>query len=155
MRRVNVFSSEISYDADDPPGYGAGVTRVSTALGASETSLNVFEIPAGERLCPYHYEYVEEWLLVLDGKVVVRVPDGEEELERGDVVCFPAGPEGAHRVANRSDQPARIVMFSSSREPAVAVYPDSDKVGVWTPNEEDHWMFRRADGSVGYYDGEV
>src|SRR4029453_17578728 len=29
---------------------------------------------------PYHYEYVEEWLLVVGGVVVVRVPDGEVEL---------------------------------------------------------------------------
>jgi hypothetical protein len=46
------------------------------------------------------------------------------------------------------------MMWSSAREPAVAVYPDSDKIGVWTGNESDEFMLRRADGSVGYYDGE-
>ena len=28
-------------------------------------------------------------------------------------------------------------MFSSTREPAVAVYPDSDKIGVFTPDRAD------------------
>jgi hypothetical protein len=45
-------------------------------------------------------------------------------------------------------------MWSSAREPAVAVYPDSDKIGVWTGNSDDDLMVRRADGKVDYYDGE-
>ena len=48
----------------------------------------------------------------------------------------------------------RSMMFSSAREPAVAVYPDSDKIGVWPGNPEDEVMLRRADGAVGYWDGE-
>jgi hypothetical protein len=46
-------------------------------------------------------------------------------------------------------------MFSSSREPAVAVYPDSDKIGVWVPGGADNAMFRREEGIVAYYDGEA
>jgi hypothetical protein len=46
-------------------------------------------------------------------------------------------------------------MFSSAQEPSVAVYPDSDKIGVWPGREEDTVMLRRADGQVGYYEGEV
>jgi hypothetical protein len=37
----------------------------------------------------------------------------------------------------------------------VAVYPDSDKVGVWPGNDADNLMLRRADGDVPYYDGET
>ena len=37
---------------------------------------------------------------------------------------------------------------------AVAVYPDSDKIGVWPGNSEDNVMLRRADGAVDYWDGE-
>ncbi len=47
-----------------------------------------------------------------------------------------------------------LLMFSSSHEPAVAVYPDSDKIGVWVPGGADNLMLRRADGHVPYYDGE-
>jgi hypothetical protein len=46
-------------------------------------------------------------------------------------------------------------MFSSAGLPAVAVYPDSGKVGVWTSNEADEFMFRLHDAHVGYYEGEV
>jgi hypothetical protein len=36
----------------------------------------------------------------------------------------------------------------------VAVYPDSQKIGVWPGNAEDNVMLHRADGSVDYWDGE-
>ena len=155
MPRPNLFDSEFDYDPDDPDGYRCGAVMIGRAAGGKELSVKLFEIPTGESLCPYHYEYVEEWLLVLDGELVLRVPSGEQQLGQGDVVCFPAGPEGAHKLTNRAAGAARIVMFSSAREPSVAVYPDSDKIGVWTGNEDDKLMVRRSDGQVGYYEGEV
>jgi uncharacterized cupin superfamily protein len=153
--RANVFSGEFEYDPDDPEGYRAGMAQVGKAAGAQELAIKLFEVPPGETLCPYHYEYVEEWLLVLDGVVMVRTPAGEQPADRGELVRFAAGPEGAHKLTNRGDQPARLLMFSSSREPSVAVYPDGDKIGVWVPGGADNVMLRRSDGNVEYYDGEV
>jgi uncharacterized cupin superfamily protein len=92
----------------------------------------------------YHYEYDEEWLLVVEGNLVLRAPDGEHTLERGDLVRFASGPDGAHKLMNRSDAPARMLMFSSSRSPAVAVYPDSDTIGVYLSDEaDDAFVFER------------
>ena len=34
-------------------------------------------------------------------------------------------------MVNRADETARVLMLSTRRWPAVAVYPDSDKVGVF------------------------
>ena len=45
-------------------------------------------------------------------------------------------------------------MFSTVKETAVSVYPDSDKIGVHTPGDDDV-MVRRESGGVGYYEGEV
>ena len=153
---MNVHDAEFEYDPEDPPGYRGGAVRLSQALGAQELAVNVFEIPPGESLCPYHYEYVEEWLLMLEGELVLRAPDGEEALAAGDVIAFPAGPEGAHKVTNQGAEVARIVMFSSGRVPAVSVYPDSDKMGVWPGGPDaDNLLVRRADAHLGYYDGDV
>jgi uncharacterized cupin superfamily protein len=155
MRRANVFTAAATYDDEDPAPYHSGVVHLAKALGAQTLSVNVLELPPGQSFCPYHYEYEEEWLIVLTGSVTVRVPDGEHELAAGDAVCFPPGPDGAHKVTNTSSEPSRAVMFSSAREPAVAVYPDSDKIGVWPGNKDDHVMLRRADGHVPYFDGET
>jgi uncharacterized cupin superfamily protein len=153
--RPNIYAAAFEYDAEDPPGYRAAMYRVGQLAGGEELAVKLFEIPSGEQLCPYHYEYVEEWLIVLEGTPTLRTPEGEEELKHGDVVRFPPGPDGAHKVSNQAQSKAIVLMFSSGHEPAVAVYPDSDKIGVWTPGKKDNVMLRRADGNVDYYDGET
>ena len=154
MARPNVFDERFDYDPHDPPGYRAGQIRIGAAAGGAELNVRLYEIPEAQSLCPYHYEYVEEWLVVLRGDLELRGPEGLSTVRDGDVVCFPAGPSGAHKLTNRTADSARVMMFSSATEPAVSVYPDSDKIGVWTGDRGDEFMFRRADGSVSYYDGE-
>jgi uncharacterized cupin superfamily protein len=83
----------------------------------------------------------------------VRHPGGEDELAQGDVVCFPAGPEGAHKVTNRGNETVRVLMVSTRRLPAVVVYPDSNKLGAFTDVEGEDVMVRRSD-SVGYWEDE-
>jgi uncharacterized cupin superfamily protein len=119
-----------------------GRLDIGAALGSDETAMYLYDIDPGESL-PYHYEYVDEWLLVVDGAVVVRTPDGEQELRRGDLVRFPAGPDGAHQVANRSDATARVMLCSKVAVPAISVYPDSDTIGVW-PDDETEYYFKRG-----------
>ena len=88
---------------------------MARALASTATLMFIYDVGPGQRQSPYHYEYDEEWLLVVDGSLVLRTPDGEHALERGDHICFPAGPAGAHQLINRSNSPARTLMFSSSR----------------------------------------
>ena len=128
MDRVNIFSVE------KPEGR----LDVGRALGSTELLMFVYDIAPGASSSPYHYEYDEEWLLVVDGTVVLRAPDGEHTLERGDLVRFPRGPAGAHKVMNRSESPARTVLFSRvGGGLAVAVYPDSDTIGVFAGDDND------------------
>lgn len=157
MTRPNAFDADFSngYHAHEPEGYRGGEAPFGKAVGGKELIVRLFELPKGQTLCPYHYEYVEEWLLVMTGELQVRTPDGISAARAGEVVCFPAGADGAHNVWNESDEPARFVMFSSAATPSVAVYPESGKVGLWTGEKHDQWMFRSADAHVEYYEGEV
>jgi uncharacterized cupin superfamily protein len=111
-------------------------------LSSGETAMYLYDVKPGASF-PYHYEYVEEWLLVVDGSVIVRVPTGERELGRGDIVRFPSGPDGAHQITNRGDAAARVLLFSKASAPAVSVYPDSDAVGVW-PDDDTELYFKRG-----------
>jgi uncharacterized cupin superfamily protein len=143
MAKINAFNDEV-----------AGRIDASRALGSRSTFMYIYEIDPGWSASPYHYEYEEEWLLVLDGTLVLRTPEGEQTLERGDLICFPAGPDGAHKLMNRGESTARTMMFSDNRAPAVTFYPDSDKIGVWTDADDaDGHIFKRA-ASVPYSDGE-
>ena len=155
MPRVNLFSAPLEDASDRPDGFGFSFARLAPQLGAKLVGATIYELPPGQTTFPYHYEYgCEEWLLVVTGRPTLRDPEGEHELEPGDVVCFPEGPEGAHAVTNRTDEPVRIVILSTKGFPAVAVYPDSEKIGVWTGNEGDDVMVRR-ESDVDYWDREL
>ena len=148
---ANANTVEVESDSHHPPGYRRRRARLGPVLGAEMLGATVYELDAGESVCPYHYEYGnEEWLLVLAGHPTLRTPDGEEQLRPGDAVCFREGPEGAHKITNRGDGPTRILMLSTMVEPAVALYPDSGKIGAWPPGQ----LFRQAD-AVDYFDGET
>jgi uncharacterized cupin superfamily protein len=130
-----------------------GRVDVARAVGSTATAMFIYDLAPGQSQSPYHYEYEEEWLLLVVGSLVVRTPDGEHTLEPGDLVRFPPGPVGAHKLMNRSDSPARTLMFSSARVPAVSVYPDSDKIGVWPGDEENDLVFKRG-SAVPWSEGE-
>ena len=155
MRKVNIAEPKFTYDDEDPEGFRAGMYRFGKDVGAERSGTTVYELPPGQAVCPYHYEYgEEEWLLVLEGTPTVRTPEGDERLEPWDAVCFARGPEGAHRVRNETDETVRVLMYSEVVHPTVTVYPDSDKVGIWTANKDDDMLVKRS-SRVEYFDGEV
>ncbi len=43
-----------------------------------------------------------------------------------------AGREGMHALADRSDQPARVLAVSTANSPDVVIYPETGTVGVAT-----------------------
>jgi uncharacterized cupin superfamily protein len=153
VKRLNIFTAELQRDDDDPDGYHADYLKLGPPIGAATMAGTIYELPAGQANCPYHYESDEEWLLVLEGNLTVRHPDGEDELAPGDLVCFPAGPDGAHKLTNRGEDAVKMLIVSTASMPAVAVYPDSDKIGVFTEGRRDNVMVRRS-SDVDYWDGE-
>ena len=153
-RPLNLYDVALESDPALPAGFRHRVTRFGPSIGAERLGGSVYELDPGDSVCPYHYEGVEEeWLVVLTGTPVLRDPAGEHELEEGDVVCFPVGPDGGHKVTNRSDAVVRILMLSTMpvNELSICVYPDSDKVAVWP------WPGKRLrmTESVDYWDGEI
>lgn len=135
---VNVFSVPAEDAGERPAGYRHRKAQLGPALGAEQLGATVYEIDPGNSVCPYHYEGCEEeWLLVLTGTPTLRDADGERELSPGDLACFVEGPTGAHKVTNRSDAPARIMMLSSipRSDISICVYPDSEKVSVYPPGK--------------------
>jgi uncharacterized cupin superfamily protein len=154
MKRVNISDPSFTYDPADPEGFRAGMFRFGPQLGAQRTGASVYELPPGQAVCPYHYEYgEEEWVLVLAGRPSLRTPEGTEQLEPFDVAFFPRGPAGAHQLRNDGDATARILMWSEVVVPAATVYPDSDKIGVWTGNKADDMLAVRS-SAVEYFHGE-
>jgi uncharacterized cupin superfamily protein len=155
MEIFNLFDAETDTgpEGDEPPGYElTRLVKVGPKIGASQMGMTIYELPSGQAVCPYHYEYPdEEWLIVLGGTPTLRTPEGEQVLAPGDTVCFPPGPEGAHKVSNAAAETARVALLSTKSPIAMAQYPDSDKVGFWAG--DDHFMLRRS-AQLEYWEGE-
>ena len=155
MEIFNLFhgTTDVGPSGDEPPGYElTRAARVGKAIGATRLGLSIYDLPTGQAICPYHFEWTdEEWLIVIAGTPTLRMPEGERILEPGDTVCFPEGPDGAHHIRNDAGGVARVALLSTKNGVGVAEYPDSDKVGVWAGDK--HYMLRRSD-HLEYWDGE-
>jgi uncharacterized cupin superfamily protein len=154
MRSVNIHQPEFTLDQTQP-GYRWRAAELGPAIGAEQMGATIYELPPGEASFPYHYEYgCEEWLLVVAGSVTLRDPDGEHVVATGDLICFPEGETGAHRVHNAGPEAARVMFFSTKGRPAVAVFPDSGKLVLCSGGgASDDVIARKAD-SVSYWEGE-
>ena len=83
-------------------------------VGARDLGCTLYELDPGAQAVPYHMHHGnEELLIVLDGALELRTPDGTREVGKGAVVAFPTGPDGAHRVRNTSGEPARYLVVST------------------------------------------
>ena len=124
MSEFNVWGDD--WDAeDDWSGGGARSKRLphGPGLGAS-----VYELGPGNSVVYHFHHGMEELLVVLRGRPTLRTPGGERQLEEGESVYFPVGPEGAHALRNDSDEPARYLMASTRPSPEVAEYPDHGQI---------------------------
>jgi uncharacterized cupin superfamily protein len=154
VKAFNLFDGELDLERDRP-GFSWRAAVVGEKLGATKLGASLYELEPGEKTFPYHYEYgCEEWLLVIAGRPTLRDPEGEHELRPGDVVVFPEGPAGAHQLRNGTDEPIRVLIFSTKGLPNSAVYPDSGKIGIWTGNDADPPRLFRIGTELDYWDGE-
>jgi uncharacterized cupin superfamily protein len=134
---------------------GTRVISLGPRLGAQTWAATLFELVPGEATEPYHYQWNrEQWALVLSGSPTLRHPAGEQVLAPGDIVCFPEGPTGAHRVSSPGDERVRLIVFSTPPDGAMsAFYPDDGTVVVRVSNHEG-FRFRLDDQIEDYWDGE-
>jgi uncharacterized cupin superfamily protein len=139
-------------------GWRTRAMSVAQRIGAEKLGATLYEIEPGQRTFPYHWHNaIEEMCIVLDGTPTLRDPSGERTLKEGDVVAFCCGERGAHQLRNDTDGPVRVLMVSTQADLEIAVYPDSDKIGVSARPIGDGAPIRvlvQGKPDVGYYDGE-
>lgn len=135
----------------EQPGYRWRRKRVAgDYLGAS-----LYELPPGQATFPYHYELGnDELVVVVVGQPTLRSPEGERELEPGDCIHFPSGPDGAHQLVNRTDEVIRVLLVSNFAMPRAAVQVDSGKMMIRWGLEPDDRRWFPLDAATDYWDGE-
>jgi uncharacterized cupin superfamily protein len=124
---ANVWTDDWEFESEEE--WAAG--RSTRLPRGAQLGATVYEIAPERTSGLYHFHHgAEELLIVLRGKPTLRTPDGERELVEGEVVLFPVGPDGAHRLQNRTDAPVRYLMVSSRPSPEAVEYPDSRQLSV-------------------------
>lgn len=156
----NIYATDWD-DGEDRPGYRWNRIRLARRLGGEMLGASIFVMEPGQKSFPYHFHHAnEEMLIVLDGNVTVRTPEGETPAVPGDALIFNRGPGGAHQVINTSDQVVRILMLSTMVEPEIAEYPDSQKIGVFAgrapgaAGPDTLWKYLDGSAELDYFEGE-
>lgn len=122
---ANVFSPDWDAEVDRPP-YGWRRSRIGRRAGCELLGASLFEVAPGASTFPLHAHHAnEELIVVLSGRLVLRTTEGERELADGDVAACPTGLRGAHRLDNRGQAPARVLIVSTMIGPEVNEFPDS------------------------------
>lgn len=127
------------WDAELDAPFRLRALRAGAHAGGRELGATLYEIDPGGAVSPYHLHHGnEELLVVLSGAPQLRTPSGVRELEPGAVVAFPRGPDGAHRIANASGGPVRVLLVSTMNLPEVAEHVDTGTVLAMTGAQAGH-----------------
>ena len=124
MSDNNIWSDVWGPQDEDWSGGGALSKRLPRATERPELGLTLYELGPGAFVVYHFHHGGEEMLVVLRGRPTLRTPEGERQLDEGESVHFPRGPEGAHGLRNETPDPVRYLMASTISSPEVAEYPD-------------------------------
>ena len=128
---------------------GSRFARLAAAAGSQYLGASIVEVSPGTLSSPYHFHHGnEELLIVLSGTPELRTPDGLRELQPGEVVSFPRGAEGAHRLRNASSEPCRLLLISEMNLPDIVSYPDTGTTLTVTAPTARHAFPGGSDGSL-------
>jgi uncharacterized cupin superfamily protein len=150
VRRINL-DEVVCVDDPMPAPFGNAWADVGRMLGAKRLGYVVGRIAPGDTYCPYHWHTREEEMLVVwRGEATLRTPAGTFPIRAGDVVAFPTGTAGAHRISNESSDACMVLIVANIDEGDACFYPDSNKVLV-----EATGLIVRSEPELEYFDGEV
>jgi uncharacterized cupin superfamily protein len=112
----------------DEPCRGRLRQRLGDAAGLTDFGVNRLTLPPGCWSSQRHWHSAEdEFVLVLEGEVVLVTDAGEETLRAGDCAGFKAGVKDGHHLQNRSRRDAVVLEVGSRRATDdEGEYPDID-----------------------------
>lgn len=116
-------------------------------FGLTDFGVNRVEIDAGVSSTVGHYHsHEDEFVLVLEGELTLRLGDREVALPPGTCAGFPAGTGPSHVMENRGDARA-VYLEVGARKPDrdITRYPGEDLKVAEGP-DGDPW-FQRLDGT--------
>jgi len=104
--------------------------RLGKLVGMTQFGVNHVTLDPGAISSLRHWHEAEdEFVYVLEGKLLLIDENGEHELVQGSFAGFPAGTANAHHLANASDAKASFLAVGSRRPDAEMIHYPDDGIG--------------------------
>jgi uncharacterized cupin superfamily protein len=97
------------------------------AAGLTQFGVNLVRLAPGAWSSQRHWhEQEDEFLLMLEGELVLVEDEGETVMRPGDSAGFKAGVTNGHHLINRTDEDAVFLVVGTRASSERAHYPDVD-----------------------------
>ena len=123
---MNIWDDDWGAQDEDWSG-GGGLSKQLVPRGP-DLGASLYQLERGNFMIFHLHHGSEELLIVLRGRPTLRTLAGTRQLEEGEVVHFPTGPDGAHEIRNDTDEVVRYVVAGIRVSPEVVEYPDLKQV---------------------------
>ena len=144
MPKIDIAAIPLRERTGYPPPYAEAVKgRLFQALGdaggLTQFGVNLVRLKPGAASSQRHWhENEDEFLIVLEGELVLVEDEGETILRAGDAAGFKAGVPNGHRLLNRTQRDGVFLVVGSRAPTERAHYPDLDL------------LYEKTDGRVRY-----
>ena len=134
-----------------PPSLRAGLEgrfyrRAGAHGGLAAFGVNFVRLaPGGVSSQRHWHSKQDEFVLVLEGELVLETDAAPRTLGPGQCAAFPAGSGDGHRLANRSARDAVFLVVGDRPAGDVVEYPDVD-LRAECP-DGDTWRYTHRDGT--------
>ena len=119
--------------------------KLGDAAGLSQFGATLTEMLPGSRSSLRHWHAEQdEFIVMLDGELVLEMDSGETVMRAGDCAAFPAGVADGHCMVNRSDRPGRFICIGTRTDTDTGHYPGIDLKAEVRGKDT---VFTRCDGT--------
>lgn len=132
-----------------PPPFAARVAGrvkrpLGDAFGLTRFGVNLTILPPGAQSALLHrHTAQEEFVYILSGHPTLRTDAGEDRLEPGMCIGFPASG-AAHHLINQTMADVHYLEVGDRNTADQGEYPEDDLCASWS---DSGWRFTRKDGT--------
>src|SRR6185295_17873840 len=122
MPKINLANVPLRQGSGYPPPFDAPCAtrtrrRIGDAGGLSDFGVNIMNLPPGGWSSQRHWHsHEDEFVMVLEGELILVEDEGETALRAGDCAAFPKNTGNGHHLINRSSTTA-VYLEVGSRQP--------------------------------------
>jgi len=114
--------------------------RLGDAAGLSDFGVNLMRLPPGNWSSQRHWHSGEdEFVMVLEGELVLVEDEGETILHAGDCAGFPKNSGNGHHLINRT-QTTAVYLEVGSRSPADVI--TCSDIDMMSPNSDGRFLHK-------------